>query len=404
VWSNGRLLTDAGDSTVIGWQTSTTSPLLTTGHSTVSNVVTMGRFGDIVVGILGNDGLYTRDLRTGRRTRLSVPIAAEDFVTWPDLGADGRTLAVSVIGGTGQDQRVIGYDVWDLGSATRLASIPTSGTGPAVVLPDERGLLTATDNGTYEVLSLPGGAVRRSFRVPFAGPRSDRLDIQPMAVTPAGDVLVEGVDPGPSRTTTVGNTGDQAISAEEQSPTDDRLGLIDPESGRLLGQASLGAIYDISTVGWSHDWSTLAVGTIDGTVETFDAHTLAVLHRPVVVTGGYVQSVDFSPDRRMLVVGGADGALSFWSTDTLTRLGPPITSVGNPSASWWAWFTAAGEVTGLMPAEATVDGQQPNDSQDFAFPGRPEEWLGQACRLAGGPMTSTQWASEIPDRPYPQLC
>ena len=57
VWANGQLLTDAGDSTVIGWQTATTSPLLTTDRSTVSNVVTMGRFGDVVIGILGSDGL-----------------------------------------------------------------------------------------------------------------------------------------------------------------------------------------------------------------------------------------------------------------------------------------------------------------------------------------------------------
>ena len=55
---------------MIGWQTATTSPLLTTDRSTVSNVVTMGRFGDIVIGILGYDGLYTRDLRTGRQTAL----------------------------------------------------------------------------------------------------------------------------------------------------------------------------------------------------------------------------------------------------------------------------------------------------------------------------------------------
>ena len=120
--------------------------------------------------------------------------------------------------------------------------------------------------------------------------------------------------------------GRTATTTGDQSPTNDRLGLIDPVSGRLLDEASLGAIYDISSLGWSRDTATVAVGTIDGTVETFDAHTLAVRHPPVVVTGGYVQSVDFSPDGAMLVVGGADGALSFWSADALTRLGPPITS------------------------------------------------------------------------------
>jgi WD40 repeat protein len=148
----------------------------------------------------------------------------------------------------------------------------------------------------------------------------------------------------------------------------------------------------------------VAVGTIDGTVETFDARTLAVRHPPVVVTGGYVQSVDFSPDGAMLVVGGADGALSFWSADALTRLGPPITSESNPSASWWAWFTPAGEVSGLMPTPSPPVGDQSTHGQNFTFPGRPEEWIEQACRLAGGPMTSIEWASEVPDQPYRQLC
>ncbi len=309
----------------IGWQTATTSPLLTADRSTVSNVVTMGRFGDIVIGILGDDGLYTRDLRTGLQKHWSARLPAGDFLTWPDVGADGRTLAVSIIGGSGQRQRVIRYDVWDLGSETRIASIPTTGTGPAVVLPDGRSLLTAIGDGTYEVLALPSGQVSRSFRAEFTGPGSERLDIQPMAVTADGRVLVEGADPGPSPTTTPAATastiGDQATAAGDQSPTNDRLGLIDPGSGRLLGQASLGAIYDISSVGWSHDGSILAVGTIDGTVETFDAHTLAVLHPPVVVTGGYVQSVDFSPDGAMLVVGGADGALSFWSAEHADQAG-----------------------------------------------------------------------------------
>ena len=74
-----------------------------------------------------------------------------------------------------------------------------------------------------------------------------------------------------------------------------------------------------------------------------------------MVTGGYVQSVDFSPDGAMLVVGGADGALSFWSADTLYPAGASDHErIGNPSASWWAWFTPAGEVSGLMPTPALM--------------------------------------------------
>ena len=152
----------------------------------------------------------------------------------------------------------------------------------------------------------------------------------------------------------------------------------------------------------SWDGGTLAIGTVDGTAETFDTRTLAVRHPPVVVAGGSVQSVDFSPDGQTIVVGGADAEMSLWNTATLTRIGPPIVGTNTHNASWWAWFTPSGDITGLMPQ---ADEPVPStDGRAFTFPGHPQAWITATCQLAGGGMSPAQWAGEIPDQPYRQLC
>ena len=186
--------------------------------------------------------------------RWSARLPAGDFLSWPDVSADGRTLVVSIIGGSGQDQQVIRYDVWDSAPKPGSPAFQPPGPGRRWCCPTAAAFSRPPTTAPMRCCRCPADGVRRSFRAEFSGPGSQRLDLQPMAVTPDGDVLVEGADPGPSPITTPGRDGKHIGSTTgDQSPTNDRLGLIDPVSGRLLDQASLGAIYDISSVGWSRD-------------------------------------------------------------------------------------------------------------------------------------------------------
>ena len=363
------------------------------------DVNTIGRFGDMVIGIAGRHDNAIHALQPGPPERatedlVGAPQGDDAWLSLPTATTDGRTLLVSVLKG---DDSVFRYDVWDVASETKVASVPANDNGLALILPDGHALLTATNDGIYRIVSLPSGRVERTFRADFAGPGGEHLDIryfQPIAVTPDGDVLVEGVAPDPVPPTAPGQPSSAGGGAA--SPTRIQLGLIDPRSGRMVAQSPLAAIAE-SSLGWSRDRSTLAIGTVDGTVETLDAHTLAVRHSPVVVASNVVQSVDFSADGEMLVVGGADSTLSLWSADTLTRLGPPLTIPVQPLH----------QLVGLVQSgrrhhrfDAHVDGRcgrRPALPTDCTSPSRggprnglprPADWRAVRCRQQPGPARS----------------
>jgi eukaryotic-like serine/threonine-protein kinase len=79
----------------------------------------------------------------------------------------------------------------------------------------------------------------------------------------------------------------------------------------------------VCTVTWSPDGRTLAVGTLDGTAQLWDAGTGKPIGDPLRHQAR-VQAVAFSPDGRVLLTGSSDGTARLWQVATGRPFGEPL--------------------------------------------------------------------------------
>jgi WD40 repeat protein len=261
----------------------------------------------------------------------------------------------------------------------------------ATITPDARLAFCALDSSRIGVFALPSGRYLRSFTPAFANPDATRLVLFPWRVDPRNRLVVAGYDPGP-------NAADSSNAATSR-PADDRLGLIDTSSGRLVAQARLGDIGAPSAIAWTHDGSRLAVGSTDGTLALYDAHSLKQIAHAGLVAAGPVDSLAFAPDDHTLVLGAGD--VSFWSVPDLTREGEAVEIGGSQgSGGLWAWYAPDGDVVGLAG-----DANRPDASvRWFTLHARPADLVSIACQLAGADITPDQWRRYVADQPYRHVC
>lgn len=200
-------------------------------------------------------------------------------------------------------------------------------------------------------------------------------------------------------------------------------------SGKLRTRVAVTGAVSLSYDG-RHD--RYAIARDDGRLTTVDAGTGAV-ERTWKADDDFVADVAFSPDGRRIVTAGDNGA-RVWEAETGTpvtavlagELNPLLTARFSPDGRWVVTSSAGGTIrlyaatsgaelgpsigtaNTLANAWFTPDGKTLiglYDSGDgFEMSLDRAQWAATACAIAGRPMSRSEWASYIPDRPYRPSC
>jgi WD40 repeat protein len=342
---------------------------------------------------------YAVDVRSGRFETWPLHLGNNGSLNQAVASWDGRRALLSIEDGAGENRIVI----WDLVANRQVGQLHLPDDAPRVF---DKGMdagispngalaycnLTATRIGVFD---LPSGRYLRSFSIHYAGRDGARVVADPWQFDPNGQLLVAGSDTGP-------HPHGGGIGPDDTAAPDQRLGLVDVRTGRLIAQTELGDVTAPSAVAWSPDHKLLAVGTYDGSLSLYDARTLRELASAGMVQAGYVRTLSFAPSGRDIVVGGTDDTLSFWSVPDLSREGTPVILPTGPiSGPLFAWYTPSGEVVGLAPDERRTASDM---ERWFTFPAAPAQLAHTACALAGGDMTRSQWAKYVGDQPHRKVC
>jgi DNA-binding SARP family transcriptional activator/WD40 repeat protein len=367
------------------------------------------RFGSLVIG-----DMQPSNTPNSRRRLFTIDVQTAAFASWPaglrdDEGIDqivsssnGRRALVSITGMAGDHAGQNRVEEFDLRTHENVGHLLfPAGTGhfvdgvAAAISPDARYAYSSLSRSRIGVFALPSGRYLRSYTVRFSDPNSGRVAVIPWQFDPAGRLVLGGFDPGP-------NASEPWAKSGPPLAPDQRLGLMDVSSGRLLAQTRLGDVQAPSALAWSHDGRALAVGTLDGTLALYDAATFTQRTTAGTVSSGFVTTAAFAPDDRTVVLGGTDGAVNFFSYPDLAREGQRIVIANSANnGGVWAWYAPNGDVVGLAQDDRRSD---TDDQRWFAFQASPGKLAGYACELAGSDITRAQWQRYVGDRPYRRAC
>lgn len=319
------------------------------------------------------------DLRTGKISRWPLAARRTDVCcAGMTVSSDGHLALESVPEQSGATRNA----AWDLRTNKviwQMTARDSSGVGTgylaAILNPAGTRAYVGLTSSRVAVYALPSGRYLRSFSVSFPGAGSALVAV-PWAFDPAGRLLVFGS----------GHNG-----------PDNRLGLVDVSSGKLVEQVAVGDIEQPMSQAWSNDGRLLAVGTWTGTLFLLDADTLAVRGRVSAAEPGPVRSISFSPDDQTMVTTGETGQVDFWTVSSLVH--ETHLTIGDGRV--YAWYNATGRLVGLAP-DPTRPGK--DMYRWFVFRSDPASLAAEACTLAGGDITRTQWQRYVGDQPYQHTC
>ncbi|WP_270888963.1 nSTAND1 domain-containing NTPase [Pedococcus sp. 5OH_020] len=140
----------------------------------------------------------------------------------------------------------------------------------------------------------------------------------------------------------------------------------------------------------------------------------------------------FSPDGRTTAVVDDDGAVGFlkdhensWVArpDPSHAFGDRTSAAFSHNGAWFAssrkgqvglWSAPSGSFLGSVPVAGEVAVGFSSDDSTVVIAGldgsvqswnvRPQAWVATACAIAGRQLTSAEWASALPGRPYERVC
>lgn len=343
---------------------------------------------------------FLLDLDTGRRTFWPLGLHNDDYVNQAVVSFDGKRALFSVEDAKGVNR----IEIWDLTRRAWIGQLALPGKTAnfpiglnAAISPDGRTAYCSLGATRMGIFDLPSGRYVRDFSVRYAEPDAARIYAIPWMFDPHGRLLFGGFDP-PS---TVG-AKPPSPGPVDSRPPNQRLGLLDVNTLRLVAQTGIGDVNFPSAVAWSHDGTRLAVGTYAGTLSMYDAATLELETSAGAVEAGTLKTASFAPDDTTLVTGGSAGPISFYSVPDLRRMGVPLTIGSNANnGGVLAWYGKSGQVEGYAS-----DVSKPNSHllRWFTFSADPASLVSTACALAGSDITRAQWHRYVGDRPYQHVC
>ena len=396
------------DGQLVSWSVSAIPPAVTESGPDVAAADRGEMFGHFVLGLTPAQGnvpesretAYLVDIDTGRRSSWPLGLGNGDSVNQAVASFDGKRALISVETKAGLNR----IEVWDLTRHVRVAHLELpAGTAQfpvglnAAISPDGHTAYSSLGATRVGVFELPSGRYLRSVTVRFTQPDSARLYAIPWMFDPHGRLLVSGFDPDPTSGAPPASPG-----RVDSRPPNQRLGILDVRTLRLVAQTSLGDVNFPTALAWSRDGTRLAVGTYAGTLALYNATTLSLQVSAGVVEPGSVKTESFAPDDQTLLTAGTSGEINFYTVPDLRRLGEQLT-IGNGANNGgvFAWFSDRGQVEGYAP-----DPSKPTTEKQrwFVLHADPASLVSTACRLAGSDMTRPQWQRYVVDRPYQHVC
>ena len=307
-----------------------------------------------------------------------------------DYSADGRRLAVAGEGG--------GVGVWDVESGEQLGALLRAPRGPRTANPRTVSAL-AFGQGDLLAAAEEGGAVRiwdvgrrELLRPPLRLPAS----VLALAFSPDGSQLAI---PFGADSNALHRFPESVPSAEGPNGVE----ILDVGSGERVARLSPGG--EVSSVAFSPDGSLLAAGRVDGGALLWATDGWRRVGRPLALRNASTLGVEFSPDGHTLATTHSDRSAALWDVASGQPIGPILPE---PAANAEAGGTVTARFTPdgahLFVLYDSGEGRASNLWRAIRWEVDPELWLQRACRLAGGGLTSEQWAELVPEQDYVSAC
>jgi WD40 repeat protein/transcriptional regulator with XRE-family HTH domain len=349
------------------------------------------------------------------RTVLTGSTGAVDSVAF---SPDGHTLASGSLDGT--------VRLWDVTDPTRPNRLdqPLASRSPVnsvAFSADGHTLASGNSDGTVRLWDVADPAHPRPLGVILTG-----ASVLSVSFSPKGHTLASGsrdddsvrlwdvADPAHPRLLgpILPGGGDQSapvlgISSVAFSPDGHTLAIgdldstvklfdvADPEHSSPLGLVLTGT--SVYSLAFSLDGHTMASGSLDGTVRLWDvAHPTRIrqLGQPLTGGGAQVSSVAFSPDGHTMASGSRDGTIRLWDMADPAHphpLGQPL--VGGTVAVDSLAFSADGHTLASGSRDGTT--RLWNLNVQYA--------INRICATAGG-LTPRQWTEYTPQLRDQSLC
>ncbi len=419
--------TDADDAKVVKlWDVAARQPIgaALTGHVGSVTDIAFGRDGRTVATTSADTTVRLWDISAYRPSmpalRVADPIPASAAPGAPDesseagtgevrFSPDGRTLA------TGHRH----VHLWNLASRTQRGqplgvsegSDGESELGDMAFSPDSRYLATINARPGEPSLLWDLRAdppVARPIIMDGEDPNDSVLTA--VAFQPGGRMVTTG-NRGPVRiwdtaslkqlaviSDDVTNINDIALSPDGRlmASADDgnlTLRLWDLQKRKLVARINTGHADSIYTVAFSSRGSVVATGAYDPTPRLFDARTHLPLGTPLEGHTQGVSQLVFSPDGRTLVTASMDETMRLWDVDTRQPIGPPI-SAHRGGISDLA-FRPDGRILATGGPDGLVRFWDQTPTGDLAA---------QMCRIAGRPLTESEWRRYTTSQEMPSVC